>query len=164
MDELSREFARMLFEVFPEWRGFTREEIYADGTGSGLVVEVPGPAAADVKHGLVIEVDDEVTVGFDYYHDHFDPSITYADPSVSDTDTSDDEGRSGVMAALDLVKSIVSERIVIVSYFLNDEWHGSTSMLAEELPPPRPEYFGNRSYNRIRVRSWSGALNTDLKA
>jgi len=163
MDDLPRAFAQMLFEVFPEWRGFTRGGMCVDAAGSGLVVEVPSLPAADVKLGLLIRVDDEVTVGFDYYHCHFDPDTTYADLRASAKDTTGEEERSGVLTALDFVKDIVSERIVIVSYLLNDEWRGSTAMPAE-MPPHRPDYVGGRSYNRIRVRSWAGARNADVKA
>lgn len=162
MDELPRAFAQMLFEIFPEWRRFAREETYADTSGCGLVVEVPSLPAADVKNGLIIQVDDEVTVGFDYYHSHFDPEGFYAVLSADATDTADDEGLSGVLAALKFIEDIVSERVVIVSYMVNDEWRGSTAMPAQ-LTPARPEYVGGRSYNRVRVRSWGGAHNADVK-
>lgn len=162
MDDLPQTFARMLFEIFPEWRGFAREETYVDNSGSGLVVEVPSLAAAHVKDGLLIRVDDEVTVGFDYYHCHFDPAVTYAVPSGDATKTTNEECLSGVLTALNFIKDIVSERVVVVSYLLNDEWRGSTSMSGES-GPTRPEYFGGRSYNRIRVRSWAGAHNADVK-
>ena len=69
---------------------------------------------------------------------------------------------SSLSGALDFVRDIVSDRVVIVSYFMDDRWCGSTATLAE-LPTPRPESFGNRSYNRIRVRSWSGARNAEVK-
>jgi hypothetical protein len=62
----------LVLDEFPEWRGLVRVEI-AEGGSSFEILEVRPPAAADVRHGLVVDTsNDEITVGFDAYHTHFD--------------------------------------------------------------------------------------------
>jgi len=72
MDAFSLSSAEELFTAFPQWRSLARTEVAAGGSPY-LVLEVTPPPTADVEHGLVIDTsNEELTVGFDCYHSHFD--------------------------------------------------------------------------------------------
>lgn len=148
MDPFSAAASEQIFAAFPEWRAIAREEQAGDGS-SFLVVEVTPPATAMVEHGLVIDTaNQEVTVGFDCYHTHFDESIG-------------DGERFGIEAALEFVRQIVNERVAVVSWWDGDNWRASTDLEAgSELETPE---WMKKSFDRIRVRSWKGSLNADIR-
>src|SRR5438270_13193705 len=107
--------AEQLFAEFPEWRALARTET-AEGGAEFLVIEVAPPPQAMVEHGLVIDTsNDEVTVGFDCYHSHFDDWVG-------------DGEHFGTQAAIEFIKQIVSERIVVVSWWQGEEWRGSAQL------------------------------------
>jgi hypothetical protein len=137
-----------LLEVFPEWRAVASREV--DEWGSEyVVVYVEAPPEADVQRGLRIDTaDDEVTVAFDFYHEHFD-------------DWAGQSGPGETQSALQFVQQIVEERVAVVSWWRDDQWAGS-SVTEAGVPPEPPE---SRTWtvppNRVRVRSWSGTFNLD---
>ena len=90
---------------------------------------------------------EEVTVGIDYYHSHFDSMVG-------------DDDHFGTRAAVEFVRQIVSERIVVVSWWLDDHWRGSSQIEAGA----QPSAAFVKEYNRIRVRSWNGTFNADVRA
>ncbi len=142
--------AEELFTAFPQWRSLARHEKAEDGS-SYLVVEVQAPPEANVKHGLYIDTsNDEVTVGFDCYHSHFD-------------DWTGDGEHFGTRAALEYIKQILSEKVGVISWWLNDEWRGSAQVEAG-APSEKPKWATEGTFNRIRVRSWKGSLNADISA
>lgn len=142
--------AEILFHAFPEWRALARTE-HADDGSTFLVVEVPAPASAGGAQGLVIDTSrGEITVGFDAFHTHFD-------------DWTGDEDRIGTDAALEFIKQVVSERVVIVSWWRDDDWCGSTACApGAELEAPSGQ--SANSYNRLVVRSWKGTFDIDIHA
>ena len=113
------------------------------------MVEVTSPVTADVKHGLVVDTsNEEITVGFDCYHSHFDEWVG--------------DGESfGTLAALEFIKQVVSERVAVVSWWRDDEWCGSAQLEAGASPAV-PSWASSNSFNRIRIRSWKGSLNADI--
>jgi hypothetical protein len=145
MDAFSLAAANEIFDAFPKWRALAREEP-ADNGNSFLVVEVTPPASSNVEHGLVIDTDnEEITVGFDCYHCHFDTWVG-------------DGEHFGTQAALEFVKQIISERVSVVSWWHDDKWRGS-SQLAAGASPEQPSW--QSSFNRVRIRSWKGSYNAD---
>lgn len=150
MDNFSLAAAEELFASFPHWRALARNEQAEDGT-TYLVVEVPPPPEAHVEHGLVIDTSNgEITVGFDCYHAQFDR-------------WTGDSKYFGTQSALDFVERIMSERIAVASWWLNDRWRGSAQLEAG-ASPETPTWISPGTFNRIRVRSWKGALNADISA
>jgi hypothetical protein len=132
--------------VFPDWRPHMRVESGADGS-SYFVVEVNPPAVAAVHRGLSIHTDnEEVTVGFDYYHSHFESMLG--------------DGEAGEAGAVELVQRIIDERIVVVSWWLDDQWKGSQQV--EAGARPSAEFV--TQYTLIRIRSWNGTFNADVRA
>jgi hypothetical protein len=146
MDPFSIAASNEILAAFPEWRAIAREEPAENGS-SFLLIEVAPPAEAQVEHGLVIDTaNQEVTVGFDCYHSHFDESVG--------------DGRNfGTQAAVEFIRQIVSERIAVVSWWDGDRWCGSgESEAGATLETPS----WVKGFDRIRIRSWKGSLNADI--
>jgi hypothetical protein len=149
MDTFSLILNEQLFATFPEWRALARKERAEDGS-SCLVIHVLPPAGTDVHHHglLVCSSDEEVTVSFDFYHSHF-----YA--------LTGDDNHLGAPAALEFIQQILSERVSVVSWWLDEEWRGSAQLEAGASPQP-PWWLESGSFNRVRVRSWRGSFNANL--
>jgi hypothetical protein len=149
MDTFSLISNEQLFAAFPEWRALARRERAEDGS-SHLVVQVLPPVEAMVYHHglLVCTSDEDVTVSFDFYHSHF-------------YELTGDGDHFGTMAALEFIKQILSERVSVVSWWLDDEWRGSAQLEAGAAPLP-PWWLESGSFNHIRVRSWRGSFNANL--
>lgn len=142
--------AEELFAAFPQWRALARTERGEDGLPY-VVVEVEAPVGADVEHGLVVDTSrEEITVGFDCYHSHFDEWVG-------------DGQHFGTEAAIEFIRQIVGERVSVVSWWFNDQWRGSAQLEAGAVPEA-PSWAGAESYNRVRVRSWNGTFNADVGA
>ena len=132
-----------VLNIFPKWRALLRTGTADDGTPFE-VLEGPAPPGSDAAAGLFVSTaDGEITVGFDVYHSHFD-------------DWSGDDG------ALDLIQRIVMERVAIVSWWSGGRWCGSDALDAGEQPG-MPSWAATQGVDRIRVRSWRGALNADVE-
>ncbi|MCC7412608.1 MAG: hypothetical protein IT495_13395 [Gammaproteobacteria bacterium] len=145
MDRFSEQAADEFLAAFPEWREFARSEQRDDGS-SYFVLQIDPPAQAAVEHGLLVHTDnDEVTVGFDFYHSHFDSMVG-------------DGEHFGTTAAVALVRQIVSERVAVVSWWLGESWAGSSQIEAGAQPSAKFV----KDYSRIRVRSWKGTFNADI--
>jgi hypothetical protein len=144
---MARSLAPVL-DAFPEWRGLVRAQTADDGS-SFEILEVQALAAADVTHGLVVDTsNDEITVGFDVYHSHFDDWVG--------------DGTSfGTMAAVEFIKQVVSERVAVISWWKGEQWCGSTQLEAGKKPE-LPSWAGAPAIDRVRVRSWRGTLNADV--
>jgi hypothetical protein len=137
-----------VLEAFPEWTSLVREEKGDDGS-IYEVLEVSAPPSANVEHGLIVDTsNDEITVGFDVYHGHFDELVG-------------DGVHFGTMAALEFVRQIVSERVAVMSWWEGERWCGS-SQLEPGRKPGLPSWAGALAIDRIRVRSWRGTLNADI--
>jgi hypothetical protein len=139
-----------LFAAFPEWRSLARSERADDGS-TYVVIEVRAPPGANVEYGLIIDTSNqEVTVSFDFHHEHFDEWVGDGD-------------RFGTEAAVELIRRIVSERIAVVSWWHGDSWAGS-SQIEAGANPEMPSWAAPEAYNRVRIRSWNGSFNVDRDA
>jgi hypothetical protein len=114
-----------------------------------VLVEVTPPPAANVDEGLWIDTgNDEITVGFDGYHEHFDEWAGESSPF-------------GTQSALEFVQQIVEERVAFLSLWHDDRRVGDEVMNAgEPVEPPT----STDTDDRIRVRSWRGTFNLDRDA
>ena len=148
MEDSVRTSAEELFEAFPEWRSLAKREV--DEWGSEyVIVEVTPPPAANVDEGLWIDTaNDEITVGFDCYHEHF---YEWAGKSCP----------FGIQSALEFVKQIVEERVAFMTFWRDGRCVGGEVMYAGEPVEPSTS---TDTYDRIRVRSWRGTFNLDTDA
>jgi hypothetical protein len=147
MDDYSLAVAKELFAAFPQWQALARTEPADDG-GSFLTLEVAPPKQANVEYPLMIQTENrEITVGFDYSHAHFDQ-------------WADDGTDAGIDTAEHFVRQIIEEQIAVFSWWLDEQWRGS-SYLEAGTAPKVPSWSTS---NRIRVRSWRGTFNADINA
>ena len=148
MSDFSTKACEQLFARYPSWRQYAKSEREADGKPF-VRLEVPAPAAANARSGLVVSTaNEEVTVEFDYYHSHFDDMVGNGI-------------NVGTEAALDLIEQLLTEKVAAVSWWHDEDWRGSTLIDAGEKPQPNDF---TRPFNRVRIRSWKGTLNADVDA
>lgn len=140
LNEFDRQVAQAVGEAFPNWIGLAKAE---ESNGERAFVLEVEPPSHNLSYPLRIETfGGEVTVLFEYYHSHFDD---FCDGSNKD--------------ALTLVRTLVSSDHAVVSYWRDDQWCCSMLVKENEIPMSNDEH---PYADRIRVRSWSGALDKDI--
>jgi len=143
----SRQFARRLFRLWPEWIGFARYDPYEDFEKEALLVEVPCPAGA-AGYGLFITTSEwEISVGFgENFHTRFGSSGDDAPGDFYDD-------------AIRFIQDFVDERIVVATAWQDNEWMGAWKLdrrlesLDEVEAEPEVE---------VKIRSWLGTWDRDL--
>lgn len=142
LTEFSKNVSNQFFEYFPQLKEFT---IVPEENDEGAFSIKIIPPFNVVEHPLSIDTfGEEVTVAFDAYHAHFNEfkeECEYGD-------------------AFTFIKNIVSEQFVVVSFWRNDQWCGSSLLESCNFPS------GNESYpyaNLIKIRSWSGKLDKTIE-
>lgn len=93
--------------------------------------------------------DDEITIGFDAFHAHFG------------AEESTDSNAESFTKALSLVREIMAERVLVVSWWLDGKWAGS-QVANVGVSPTRPAYVDAKA--ALRVRSWTGQKDESDKA
>ena len=79
LNAFSREVAERLFERFPEWGRFGHVDENRDERGI-LYVEIPPPSEANLSKPLfILTANEELEVGFDFYHNHFEVPVDISD-------------------------------------------------------------------------------------
>jgi len=146
LDDFARSVAQALFATYPDWVNFARMELAEDGEKPDLVVEVPSPRSGQPGEQLGVYTEDsEVTISFASYHEHFDWPPT-------DTDRS--------MNPLTFIAAILNEDVAAVSGWNDDKWCGSWLIeKGEAIAQPK----NMNPMKLIRVRSWKGTLDQDLR-
>ncbi len=132
-----------VFSIFPKWRALLRTATADDGS-IFEVLEVPAPEGSDAAAGLLVSTaNGEITVSFDVHDSRFD-------------------GWTGEVGALDYIGLLVTERVAVVSWWSGGRWCGSGQVEAGRRPEVPSGLIGV-GVDRIRVRSWRGALNADVE-
>ena len=148
LDEFSQRFAAALFGAFPKWRQYAALD-NSGGNACAMHVAVPPRADAPGEASLWISTEDEeITVGFDSYHVHFN---RYGD----------DEEAKSFEEAIAFARDVVHERVVVFSWWFGDQWRGSTTATPDSVPST-PEWA--KSANQLRIRSWRGSYDSDRSA
>ena len=138
LNEYSAQVASELFAVHPEWTGFAAAE---DGA---LVVRIPCPVP-DRPEIAIYTADDEITVGYDRWHAHYDC-------------WSDIPHDQGFQDALACINDLLSEQTAVAVTMTGDQWAGSRTLeIGDEADPPGP---GQHVY----VRSWLGTRDSVVHA
>jgi hypothetical protein len=155
LNPLAHDFARRLFDLYPQWRSLARAvarnhpDIAADNVASPdngghfLAVTVTAPGAPDRVLPLLIETDAyDVTVSFDQFHAHCPwPAQEPDDP-------------------LTLIAELLREDFAVISHATDDgPFGGGTPMPRDAVPPRRPRQPDR--HLRARIRSWKGTLDRD---
>lgn len=133
LDEYSMIFSKMLYSAFPEFEQYQQIREYSGLNEAYLIIEIPSPSNKD-NVLWISTCDEEITVGFDWYHTHF---------GYSETDEED------FKIALEHIREIVEEKIAIIIIKKNDSWVRSSIIRDTEFP------FFNED-ETIDVKSWNG--------
>lgn len=142
--EFIKQATEELFLAYPDWSEF---KIKDTATGN-VYIEVPKKRASSLIKSLYIIIDEEVTVGLDYYHCHFD--------LMAGSNEDLDEHK-----ALPFIEKLISESVSIVSWWKDDRMICAGQMESGGSIDS-DGYTGD--FNRIRVRSWKGSYDQDIYA
>ena len=133
---LYRQFSERLFAKYPEWQSRIDPN---QGDEIDLSIGVPSPNPK-LSNGLFITVDDEITVGTNWYHSHFSWG-----------------GATAVIdQAMNFIDGFLEEQLVILVFFRGENWVRSSCAerdKAWEIPNPG---------ERRQVLSWTGKLDSEL--
>ena len=142
LDEYSQRFAKMLFEIHPEWWALATVESRTESNLGYLSIVVPSPSHPDSQ--LWITTDGtEVRIAFDYWHMHLGGWLG-------------GEEREWFLEALENIEDILSEKTIIAVSMNGDQLCGSTNIKPGEIPKL---IKGSRTY----VRSWLGTYNAEYQ-
>jgi hypothetical protein len=120
-----------------------------------LLVKIPVPAKGLLPEALippdrgflnVYSSDDEITVAFDYFHEHFDMFA------------GEDETEN-FKQAVEFIQSILDEKVCIVVVLNGIEWCGTTSLDAGDKPDLSDWKSLSLDCEDVYVRSWYGKYN-----
>lgn len=134
LDSFSRDFFEHFSKAFPALAD------HAVIKEHSLSIEfAPDPARPDVVFGLWTD-NDEVTIGFDQFHMHFDWPADFED------------WQSDPLAFVD---ALLRDQIVIEVWRKAGQWSGSSVLEAAR----DPDLSGMCDDNSVTLRSWSGRLD-----
>ncbi len=143
LNAYSRAFYEHLLVAKPEWGLLAEEEDDKNATRGSLVIKIESPNP-EVENPLCIYTDnDEVTIVFDTYHQHF---------GMWDREISEDNFCEAIMHAED----ILSDNIHAVSWYdaNTKEWAGS-SCVERDKEADRSFLKVKGPVDEVR-RSWTG--------
>lgn len=148
LDDFSQKAAEKLFSRYPQWRGLETPESAKDGS-IYLRLTVPALPEAHVEHGLMISTENrELTIGFDAYHSHFFDAVG-------------DGTHFGIEYGMQFLSKLLAEKIAVISWWEDERWRASGQIKAGEEPDSSAAHLN--PFNRIRIRSWKGTFNADIK-
>lgn len=133
LDPLSEAFAEALFAEFPWMRGHSGPPEDSALAGTLWVLYSPPPAREDTAFSIST-ADGEITIGFSAFHTHF------SWPPEGEDD------------ALEFIRDLIAERILIEAWFKAGRWTGSGTLQPGESPNLR----AMEDDHQVWVRSWSG--------
>jgi len=149
LNEFSREIADKLFERFPEWRQYARVDKNENRDEGGvLYVEIPVLPDSNLNRPLyILTANEEVVVGFDSDHNHFED---FGESGNND---------SAIQEVLDFIVDILEERVVAVSWWAGSSLRGATMIPSSSKPTPSEHIH---SFDHVRIRSWKGTYDRDI--
>jgi hypothetical protein len=141
LDEFDRKIAAQIGRAFPDW--LEQATLETDEYGEqALVVSVPAPSKNAARPLRIDTFGAEVTVSFDCHHGHF--------PDFSG-------GSNGT--ACDLVREIISDEKVVVSFWRDNQACGAQLTSHDDIPATNDEF---PYANHLCIRSWSGEFDNDI--
>lgn len=151
LEPYSRQMARELFSVFPDWARFLR--VVTEDRLNFFCVEVPPlPAAKNGPLGITSQYNDEITVYFDSCHRHYATILPSPDEPVG---------------AISFIQQLLNEELAVVSYLcsgdslIKDGVFSGDAIPVAEIPNANYEYY---YANAMRVRSWKGTYDREFTA
>ena len=149
LNQFSQQIGDALFKRFPDWRNYARvDENENRDEGGILYVEIPVPLESNLSGPLyILTANEEVVVGFDSDHNHFE--------DLRESGGSD----SSIQEVLDFIVDILEEKVVAVSWWAGSSLRGATIIPSSSKPEPSEHIH---SFDRVRIRSWKGTHDRDI--
>lgn len=152
LNDYSKRFCIQFVDNYPWWSEYIKSHSQEYATPGSIKITIPSPnLKSDV---LYISTDNgEITVGFSHWHTHY-------------TNYASDKEEEEFIGAFELIDEIINEKIVIVSFWHNDELCLSTNIDAA-IPPDANSLIDmphiQQKVNRVIIRSWQGALDKEYR-
>ncbi len=140
----SERFLAFLAREAPGWRALARAD---DEDAGAYMVEVESPNENASASLWISTQDEEITVGFDAFHSHFE-TWHFESEVVAFSE------------ALALAKDIVTEKQVVASWWKDEKWSGS-QLIARGEEVNRSER--TPADTCLRIRSWTGKYDREQK-
>jgi hypothetical protein len=141
MTKFSKRFLEFVGAENPQLASCFREAIDKNGNPTGFAlaeISAPNPDAASPL--WITTEDDEITIGFDAYHQHFGP-------------WAEENELVNFKDSLLTIARIKEDEYVVASWWLDGKWAGS--MLADiGQQIDRPNFVSESA--RLQIRSWTG--------
>ena len=125
LNPFSRTVARELFAAFPEWRCLARVD-HSESVNSGcLFLEVPNVTSDDALR--IDTIDEEVTIGFDRWHQHHNKHDYY-------NEFGEPQPGRALLAAIETLKEFTTDKSIVQVTMSGDRWCGSRLIEAQTKP------------------------------
>ena len=151
LEPYSRQMAKDLFSVFPDWKQFL--SVVTEDDLNFFRVEVPPPlGGSNGTLGITLLYNEEITVYFDSCHRHYATILSSAEESTG---------------AISFIQQLFNEELAVVSYLcsgdnlIKDGVFSGVAVPVAEIPNANYEY---PYANAMRVRSWKGTYDSDFPA
>lgn len=149
LDQYSIEVASKIYAEYPEWKHFEKLEHESGVEKAYLYIELPAPAGSNLDKSIYLyTLDEEITVGMDYSHCHFNSWEKIIDEGDFEN-------------AISFIRALLSEELSVISWWNGEQWAGSSHQKSGEVPDTQGIFH---EFNRIRVRSWRGTYDEDINA
>jgi hypothetical protein len=150
LDEVSRDFATFVAERRPDWLVCARLLPNSEGSDlHHLEIEFANPAHAEAQELLWISTyGSEITIGVGDYHAHFPWPVDY-------------NGEDGRPAAMRFLNALMSEEVVVVSF-----WDGSRMRSSSSVTPEHVIGLNDlpEALEEIRIWSWLGTYSRTVRS
>lgn len=145
LDDYSKGFLdRILIEI-PECKQYVKFKKYSDERNELYdYIDIPCPSNAE-SNLWVSTYGDEITVGFDYFHCHFEYSDNHEDDYAE---------------AIKMIKEIINEDIINITGIRKGNLAFSCFIKPKEIASMEIDYD---NYDAISIKSWRGNFNEIIK-
>jgi hypothetical protein len=140
LNPFSRSFFVELSRVFPDLASKAVNDENEKVLPGSLLVEFTPDVSRPESVFHISTDNEEVTVGFDWYHSHFEWPTEYADWQMN---------------PLTFIDALLHDRILVEVRKRAGNWAGSTVLEANE----EPDFSGMQKDDVVILRSWSGRLD-----
>lgn len=135
LDKRSRRFAARLFSIFPDWE--PSAEVIRDTRTGGTAFQLAIPQPGTDRVLSVDTLDDEITICFGEYHEHFGSFLGI-------------DADEAAIQAIETIQDVLSDKQIVSVSYREGRWIRSSLDRPEERPVAEPN-------STTFVYSWSGA-------
>ena len=140
LNPFSRSFFVELSRLFPDLASKAVNDDNEKVLAGSLLIEFAPDASRPESVFFISTDNEEITVGFDHYHSHFEWPAEYS---------------GWQMNPLTFIDALLHDRILVEVWKKAGKWAGSSALEANE----EPDLSGMEKDHVVTLRSWSGRLD-----